>query len=175
MDKDDLQDFPKLSEDELRDLTLGVYQIKQAKSNTQDHLTTDGKYEFSIHKEDTNSIHIKILSCHTSSKAYLLWISYGYIGGADSITGWYYLCKAGARTVSCCAHIASVLWYLGYQRHCIDATATSINHKEHFLKAADGDWVSKDDEDKGIENLINSDLRNTSFNCCLTFVCHCSH
>ena len=152
MEKDDLQDFPKLSEDELCDLTLSVYQIKQAKSYTQEHLTTDGKYEFSIHKEDTGLIRIKIQSRHTSSKTYLLWISYGCIGGADSITGWYCLCKAGARTVGCCAHIASVLWYLGYQRHCTDATATSINHKEHFLNAADEDWISEDDEDKGSEN-----------------------
>ena len=59
MEKDDLQNFPKLSEDELRDLTLGVYQIKQAKSYTQEHLNTDGKYEFSINKEDTGMIRLK--------------------------------------------------------------------------------------------------------------------
>ncbi len=33
-----------------------------------------------------------------------------------TIPGWYCKCKCGARTVGCCAHICSVIWYLGYGR-----------------------------------------------------------
>lgn len=33
------------------------------------------------------------------------------------IPGWYCECKVGPRTVGCCAHVASVLWYLGYARN----------------------------------------------------------
>ena len=43
MEKDAQKDFPKLSEDEQRDIALGVYQVKQVKSYTQEQLTTDGK------------------------------------------------------------------------------------------------------------------------------------
>lgn len=32
-------------------------------------------------------------------------------------TGWYCQCKAGQRTVGCCAHVATVVWYLGWARH----------------------------------------------------------
>ena len=32
------------------------------------------------------------------------------------LLGWYCTCKAGARVVGCCAHIASVVWYLGWKR-----------------------------------------------------------
>ena len=34
--------FPKLTEDELRNLTIGVYQLKTAKSYSSEHFTTDG-------------------------------------------------------------------------------------------------------------------------------------
>ena len=30
---------------------------------------------------------------------------------------YYCTCKAGARTAVSCAHVASILWYLGYARH----------------------------------------------------------
>lgn len=151
MDDDALEDFPKLSEDHLRDITLGVYQLKQAKSYTQEHLSEDGKYEFSIHKEDDSLIRVRIQSRHTTSKTYFLWISYQPGTGADSITGWYCLCKAGSRTVGCCAHIASVLWYLGYQRHSSAALVPVSDPTEHFLNAADEDWDSGDDDDETAE------------------------
>jgi len=31
--------------------------------------------------------------------------------------GWYCRCKTGSRTVGCCSHIASVIYYLGYARY----------------------------------------------------------
>lgn len=33
------------------------------------------------------------------------------------IEGYYCTCKSGARTLGTCAHVASVLWYLGYARY----------------------------------------------------------
>jgi hypothetical protein len=33
------------------------------------------------------------------------------------IQGYYYTCKSGARTLGICAHITSVLWFIGYARH----------------------------------------------------------
>jgi hypothetical protein len=43
----------------------------------------------------------------------LLWIQYD----SNQIVAWYCKCKAGARVVGVCAHIPSVLLYLGYARH----------------------------------------------------------
>ena len=68
-------------------------------------MSQDGQYEISIHKEDIGLIRIKIQSRHTSANIYFLWISYNSGGGAESITGWYCLCKADTRTAGCCAHI----------------------------------------------------------------------
>ncbi|CAC5387950.1 unnamed protein product [Mytilus coruscus] len=73
---DELADFPVLSMDKLREITMGVYQLKQAPN------------------------------CQRTR---------GYSDEGD-IEGWYCTCKSGARVVGCCAHVASLLWYLGYQR-----------------------------------------------------------
>ena len=37
--------------------------------------------------------------------------------GVDSVSGYSCSCPNGLRTVGCCAHVATVLWYLGFGRH----------------------------------------------------------
>uniref|UniRef100_K1REP5 Cysteinyl-tRNA synthetase, cytoplasmic n=1 Tax=Magallana gigas TaxID=29159 RepID=K1REP5_MAGGI len=63
-------------------------------------------------------------SRHVSSKSFLLWIRYE----AGEICGWYCKCRAGARVVGMCAHVAA-MWYVGYARH----------HKEGKLGVRDWD------------------------------------
>ena len=115
MDASEMPDFPQLNENELRDLTMGVYQIRQAKSYTKEHQTKEGKYEILVNKEQDGILKAQIRSRHTSSKTYNLWIEHN--ANLNPITGWFCTCKSGARVVGCCAHIASVLWYLGFERH----------------------------------------------------------
>lgn len=104
--------FPLIDETELRNITCGSYQIKMCPTYVQEH-AVNGNFELFVHAEDENLIRIKIQSRHVSSKQYLIWIEYNPV----SVTAWYCKCKAGARVVGVCAHIASVLWYLGYARH----------------------------------------------------------
>lgn len=40
--------FPRLSVDEIRELTLGVYQVKLARSYTQEHCSHDGGYDILV-------------------------------------------------------------------------------------------------------------------------------
>lgn len=70
-----LEDFPKFSEGQLQDITLGVYQIKRARSYTQEHISEDGKYNFSVHKEENGLIRVRIQSHHRTCRLYFLWIS----------------------------------------------------------------------------------------------------
>ena len=37
--------------------------------------------------------------------------------GVDSILGYICSCKVGNRTGGMCAHLCSVMWFLGYARH----------------------------------------------------------
>ena len=143
-----LEDFPELTENELRDLTMGIYQLKQAESYTDEHFDDNGLYEIMTHKEEDNIIKAQIRSRHTSSKTYTLWIEYNQ--GLNPITGWYCGCRSGARTVGCCAHIASVLWYLGYNRHQTDHNIRSNREHMQFVQDASLDtWSASSDSEDG--------------------------
>ena len=89
VEEEAIEDFPKLSDSQLRDLTLGIYQIKQAKSYTQEDMSAKGKYEFNVHKEEAGLIRVRIQSRHCSSKSYLQWVSYNAGDGDENVTGWY--------------------------------------------------------------------------------------
>ena len=110
--------FPSLSLSYLRGKACGKYQLKQAKSYTREHMTATGEYRIEVHKDADDLIRVRIQSRHVSAKKYFLWVRYSDSENADDpISAWYCQCKAGMRTVGCCAHVASVLWYLGYSRH----------------------------------------------------------
>lgn len=91
---------------EIRELTMGVYQIKQAKPYTTEHKKDDqGFYRLQVHKNASNIMRVKLQSRHTTSKVYNLWIEYN----AGGIRSWHCQCEVGARTVGCCVYIASVI------------------------------------------------------------------
>lgn len=106
-----IDDFPLLDEEQLRNITCGVYQLKMSTSYIQEYM--DGDCQIQIHKEEDHLLRVRLQSRHVSSKSYLLWIKFS----ASNIIAWYCKCRAGARVVGVCSHIAAVLWYLGYARH----------------------------------------------------------
>lgn len=50
IDAEAIPDFPRLTFEELTELTLGCYQIKQARSYTEEHLKDDGSYELFLYR-----------------------------------------------------------------------------------------------------------------------------
>ncbi|CAC5387886.1 unnamed protein product [Mytilus coruscus] len=58
------------------------------------------------------------------------------------IEGWHCTCKAGARVVGCCAHVASVLWYLGYQR----LEQQSVSRRDFKTSILDASHIPSSDE-----------------------------
>lgn len=110
-DDDSFKDFPRLDETDLRNITCGSYQLKLCASYMQEHIA--GNCEIQIHKENEKLIRVKLQSRHISSKKYILWIEHD----CSNVLAWYCKCRAGARVVGVCAHIAAALWFLGYARH----------------------------------------------------------
>ena len=107
--------FPKVSLDELRLLFFGTYQIKRARTYVKEHFDTDSDFIVEIDNSIDDIVRCSIQSRHSNANRYKAWIQYSLTG--DPIRAWYCQCKAGGRTVGCCAHIASVIWYLCYSRH----------------------------------------------------------
>ena len=91
--------FPKLQEDGLRELTLGIYQIKL--THSKEHLKDGGEYEVLVNKPNENSWErFKVGMYQTKIEEVL-------------VKGWYYQYRVGTRVVGTSDHVASVLWYLG--------------------------------------------------------------
>ena len=103
--------FPRLSVEKLHDLTLGVYQLKLASSYIQEHLS--GMFDIHIHVDDASLLTVRLQSRHSNSRRYLIWIQ----SSETEIEAWYCQCRAGARVVGMCAHVAAIVWYLAFARH----------------------------------------------------------
>lgn len=127
--------FPVLTIDYLRDLTYGTYQVYLAPSYIQDsslRIDQDEEedeertFELDQNTNEPGFMRIRVLSRFRSATVHQLWIAFNeeYVNDPadpenpdDPILGYYCTCKAGARTLGTCAHVASTLWYLGYARH----------------------------------------------------------
>ena len=115
--------FPKLTEEYICSLTFGIYQLKQAKSYTAEHIDENGNYLFQMFyaDDDETVIHVKLGSRFSKSVIHKTRIKYDcnlkLIEGQNPITQWCCDCKAGARVFGMCAQVASILWFLGIARH----------------------------------------------------------
>lgn len=146
MDADDVAtDFPILTEEEIRNITLGTFQVKMAKAYSHELLKEDGAYDILRAEDVQNIIGAKIQSRHVSTKKYQCWVHHG----EGAILSWYCKCKARSRVVGCCAHITSVLWYLAYARH----QSTPVKGVRNLADHLDDAGRVVDESDSGSESL----------------------
>jgi hypothetical protein len=129
LDQIGLPEFPFISLQELRDLTIEIYQIKLAPSYIQDRLQRENNnFIFQIFLQKQGFLRARIYSRYTQATEHQLWIAFRPQFRNENedednhqeeraIDGCYCTCKSGSRTVGCCAHVTSVIWYLGYARH----------------------------------------------------------
>lgn len=69
-----VDDFPNLALDDLRTLTLGIYQVKHAETNTHAHLKDGGSCEVMVCHDFPNLLRLKIKSRHSKNTLCTLWI-----------------------------------------------------------------------------------------------------
>lgn len=128
--------FPILSEDFIRKLAYGVYQLKQAKNYTKEQ--PSGSYiqylsSLKRKKSDKNKVKITELVATNIQHFYRVRYYTKYIK-----SGWYYDCKTGARVVGTSAHVASVLQHFGVAKNepkLLHKTAAST-YEKLFLDAS---------------------------------------
>ena len=144
-----INNFPKMNFDELQELTLGIYQLKQARSYSIEHLSDDGTFLVKVTNQRQDLLRVWIQSRHRNAVKYDLYIQYN----TKTVTGWYCKCPNGARVVGCCAHIASVMYYLAFDRYNPQNLQprsskyyTSLNDAINYSEIPSTD-TSDDDED----------------------------
>lgn len=117
VDEDELLEFPSLSLDELKQITLGPYQLNIGALYNSAKAPEGSGYSFQMHEELSGMLRLKLQSRFSKNKCHTVWIEFLPWGtGVEAITGWYCLCKNGARTLGCCGHVAAVseIYYLFY-------------------------------------------------------------
>ena len=126
-----MEEFPQLTLEELRSLTLGQYQLRQARSYFAEHVKNSGAYWVQVYRHqgpisrstgltaiDPMLMRGRIQSRHHNSTKYWIYISIDRSKcGVEAVSAHSCSCPNGRRTVGCCAHITTVLWYLGYARY----------------------------------------------------------
>lgn len=140
----DLNNFPQLTEFQLRAITLGTYQLRQGTSYIQEYLGQDCSIQ--LDKESDGLLRVRIQSRHVSARSYLVWIQYNDC----EILGWYCRCRAGARTVGTCSHVAAVLWYLGLALRS-DTKRGVQNWCEYLDDAGAPTLIDSSDSDSDVE------------------------
>lgn len=114
----DLTDFPELTENDLKILFTGSYQLAQAVSYLAEMLDKDGNLKIEFVKDDTTVLKFKVPSRHISRQTYRCFIKYEPNNiGISGVREYICECANGRRTVGCCSHIAAVIYYLSNARY----------------------------------------------------------
>lgn len=113
-----IPDFPELSLEDLKRLTLGTYQVKIAEKYVEQHLREDSDFGIFVHRENDTIIRARIQSRFSKSKKHNTFVKFDVENtGLEAIKGYYCSCKVGERTLGCCSHVTTVIRYLGHDRH----------------------------------------------------------
>jgi hypothetical protein len=117
-DSHSVLDFPELTEKDLKIFFTGTYQLSQSVSYLAEMLNEDNTINLKINRDESNILRVEVRSRHVRSKTYRCYVDYepesiGYSG----IKRHYCECANGTRTVGCCSHVASVVYYLSYARY----------------------------------------------------------
>lgn len=132
----------------LKELTFGIYQIELAPSYIQDKLDIEETdvFQFDEHRRESGFIRIRLYSRFRNQVKYQMWIAYQSDDNNDElILGYYCTCKTGARTLGCCAHVTSIIWYLGYARHQFNVKYPSRAVLNRIMDATERNDQEQDD------------------------------
>lgn len=127
---ENFDDLPALENIDLIRIALGKYQIKQAASYCSQHIKAKGKFEVFIFPEDLCQIHFRAFftpdckpilllgqldSRYRNRKYYNTFVLLNpSSNGEDVVMGYCCDCYNGLRTVGCCSHVMTLIWFTLY-------------------------------------------------------------
>lgn len=118
MTSDSIADSPDLSEEQLKIIFTGSYQLKQAVSYLAEMLDEEDTMYLEYHRDHSSILNLEVQSRHSNANKNRCYIDYVPDSrDIEGIRGHYCECKSGARTVGCCSHIATVLYFLSNARY----------------------------------------------------------
>lgn len=151
-------------------ITLGNYQLKQAKSYLSEHMN-EGSIKIRVNKSCLNFDKSKILfliirSKHSKATKYRVYCKYNpNIKSPDSIEWWYCTCKTGERTVGCCTHVATIVYFFSYAQYLdsiSDPAGELLSIFVYNNKDTNEDEKEKVDQKTEKNNFVKGKKRNIS-------------
>ncbi|CAF1464569.1 unnamed protein product [Rotaria sordida] len=156
-DASNLVGFPILTIDQIRLITVGIFQLKQARAYSEEHCSTtdlNNQADFPLQTCNTDGqlIRIRFQSRHSNAKSYYTYIQFSTEEVLNSCCD----CPIGDRQVGVCAHRAAAIWFLAYQRHQNDISRNQPSGS--YLRLLDDselidDFVESSDEDDLLYSL----------------------
>lgn len=154
-------ELPSLSQLQLIWIALGKYQIRQAESYCARHIKKHGRFIafklpdslcnsfFSSFHTDTCKpilLMLQLDSRFRSQKHYNTYVLLNINGNDENaILGYCCECYNGLRTVGCCSHTMTLIWYSMYAKNIVCPTpAGFLDH--YFGEISDADDDSSEDE-----------------------------
>lgn len=126
--KNNLNLFPKLTLDELKLVGLVSYQIKQTRSYCQQHLKENGEFVLHVcNQKETDEkcgqylttsaklmlVLVRFKSRFQSARTHSTYVLFDINGvGKDVVKAHCCSCKNGLRTIGCCSHIMTIIWFV---------------------------------------------------------------
>lgn len=131
---DNLTLFPKLTFADLKYISLGTYQIEQARSYCQVHLRANQNKFVVFQCNDAVCrqicekiaakttkpvlIYVKLKSRFQSTKHHNTYVLFDLgAEGKNVVIAYCCSCKNGKRTIGCCSHVMTVIWYTYHIDH----------------------------------------------------------
>ena len=114
-DIDENFDFPLLDLDFLRNYTC---QLKISESYAKAHLY-ENEFEIQVSPDHDQVVRCRLHSRYSGTTRYYIRVCIEYDNNDENepIKDHFCQCKVGKRKIGCCAHVATILWYIGYARH----------------------------------------------------------
>lgn len=128
--------FPLFEPDDLKQFTMGSYQIQQAKSYVIEHLKRNGGFKiFKCPALYLNRFFSNLDCLPQCAQNTALYMCYMYsrfrknskhavfvlispsVNGKDGILSYCCDCRHGLRVVGCCSHVAAFISYMGMRHH----------------------------------------------------------
>lgn len=166
--------FPELTLDDLYQVSLGPYQIKNAISYYAQH-QKDGIFLVQKFEPDSRSrisaldyanhginisdpllVKAYMRSRFRGSKNHHIFVLIDKsLTGRNTIKEYFCTCETGSRTVGCCSHIMAIIWYLGYgQYNQIQIPNPNITNVSITIPKI----LNTEDKNIAIDSSIESDM-----------------
>ena len=108
-------DFPHLDVDFLRHYTCVAYQLKMSEPYAKAHLyENDKEFELQISPDYDQLIRCRLHSHDSGNTCYFICIEFDNNDEDKPIKDHFCQYKNRKRETWCCAHVATILWYIGY-------------------------------------------------------------